>query len=246
MQEKYYNFIYNKEQNVIFAYVPKVACSNWKCVMRYLEGHKNYLDTKYAHNRKTSGLTYLDQVPNKAEILQDAGIKKFACVRDPYGRILSAYLNKIEERLPFQAQLETGDPFDLVVENIERFRTTTLEPSEFPKITFEVFLRWLEGADSPYTHDEHWASQSDLLCVTEVRFDFLGRFETLAADALTILEGMGCDLEFPSQKQIRFAPTSAQQKIAEYYTDNCRALVEKIFSSDFKSFEYSRQPQRSR
>lgn len=249
MGEQYYNFIYNAQKQVIFAYVPKVACSNWKCVMRYLEGHGNYLDTQYAHNRKTSGLTYLDQMANKAEILRDTRVKKFACVRDPYSRILSAYLNKIEERLPFLAASETVDPFNrvdpfnLVVGDIEKFRTATLAQSEFPKITFEVFLRWLKAGYSRYTEDEHWAAQSDLLCAAEVRFDIIGRFETLAADARSILEQMGCAIEFPSQKQIKFAPTSAQQKIAQYYTGNCRALVEKIFADDFKYFDYSLQLQ---
>ena len=239
MRQRYYNYIYNERQKVIFAYVPKVACSNWKCVMRYLEGHENYLDTKYAHDRETSGLTYLDQVPEREEILQDRRIKKFACIRDPYSRILSAYLNKIVERLPFSGPPETKDVFDLMVENIEQFRTATLDPTEFPEITFEVFLRWLATRYSHYTDDEHWRTQSDLLSLPQAQFDFLGRFETLATDAPAILDQIGCDIEFPSQKQIGFAPTGAQQQLDKYYTVSCRELVQVIYSKDFKRFGYS-------
>ena len=239
MQKEFYNFIYNEHQKVIFAYIPKVACSNWKCVMRYMEGHGNYLDTRFAHDRKIGGLTFLDQVPERMDILKDPKVRKFACVRDPYTRILSAYLNKVADRLPVSNTAETTDYFDLVVRNIEEFRSLVLDPVEFPEITFEVFLMWLDAEYSHFTNDEHWRRQTELLHLPPTEFDFLGRFETLSEDAANILDQMQCDIDFPTQNQIRFAPTHARQKAEIYYSATCRAFVDKMYSDDFNALGYA-------
>ena len=93
--QNFENFIWVKSRSLVFVYVPKVACTNWKCVMRYLEGYEDYLDSRKAHDRKLGGLTYLSQCEDRDRILADTNIPKFSFVRNPYTRILSAYLNKV-------------------------------------------------------------------------------------------------------------------------------------------------------
>ena len=46
MPPTYRNFIYNAERGFVFAYVPKVACTNWKSLLRYMAGHDDWLDNK--------------------------------------------------------------------------------------------------------------------------------------------------------------------------------------------------------
>jgi len=238
MQNRYYNFIYNNEKKVVFTYVPKVACSNWKGIMRYLEGYENYLDTTYAHNRKISGLTYLDQMPQKEDIIRDQTIRKLTCVRDPYSRALSAYLNKVESRMLAKSNPKTRDHFFPIFENVEEYRATTLDQSKHPEVSFEVFLMWLDAKYSHYTQDEHWRSQTELLCYDHVAYDFIGRFEKLSTDAQRILDKMGCDIGFPTQEEIRFSPMGTGTKMDEYYNERCFDLVEKIYSNDFANFSY--------
>lgn len=222
-----------------FAYVPKVACSNWKCIMRYLEGYENYLDTAFAHSRRLSGLRYINKEPEKLKILFDRQVKKFACVRDPYSRILSAYLNKVESRLLSGNNFPPEDFFLKIVSDIQDFWRDNLPTSEYPKISFEVFLLWIRDSNSYFTQDEHWRPQSELLCIDSVNFNFIGRFETLAVDAQHILSEMNCDIPFPSQKNIKFAPTNANAKIGDYYSPAAINILNEIYAPDFANLNYT-------
>ena len=236
----YRNFIYMKDQGFIFAYVPKVACTNWKSMLRYMAGHDDWLDNKLAHDKMNGGLRYLDLQGPDAALLSRADIKKYTMVRDPYTRVLSAYLNKIEQRLPVKSEGE-GDHFDKIVRDIDAFRRSVLKPDRYPSITFEVFLLWLRDSGSWFTKDEHWAPQVTLLRQPEVEFDIIGRFEDLEEDAPKILKAMGCRQQFPSQVELKFTPTGARSKVAKYFNDTTRKMSEQVFSKDFEIFGYCRE-----
>lgn len=237
----YKNFIYMEDRNFIFAYVPKVACTNWKSLLRYMAGVDDWLNTKLAHDKKNGGLRYLDlNEANDAALLKSDNIKKFAMIRDPYSRILSAYLNKIESRLPLTS--DTGnanhDYFRYVTFKIDEFRKTYLDLNSYPKITFEVFLLWLKCGKDWETSDEHWATQVKLLRYPQVQFDIIGRFENLNHDSTQILKQMGCSKAFPSQSDVKFAPTKASEKMADYYGDVERGLTADLFHADLSAFGY--------
>ncbi|WP_337660038.1 sulfotransferase family protein [Anderseniella sp. Alg231-50] len=233
------NFIYNEDSEIIFAYVPKVACTNWKSLLRYMAGHQDWLNQKLVHDKVAGGLRYLDLTGADADLLSCPNIRKYAMVRDPYSRVLSAYLNKVESRLAPRIEAPFEDHFHTVVRDIDAFRRKKLGARQFPRIDFEVFLRWLQQGGSVYTQDEHWTSQSVLLHQPEVSFDFIGRFENLAVDAARILKEIGCDREFPSQKDVGFAATGAQSKLDQYYNATTRQLVNDIFAKDFENFAYT-------
>lgn len=233
------NFIYNAQQGFVFAYVPKVACSNWKCVLRYLEGHDDYLNTKMAHDKSINGLTYLMDEDDPWAILGDPGIKKITFVRNPFSRCLSAYLNKIEFNLPkLDSDFSVEQIFLFATSKVEEFRCHSLGNDKFPKVTLEVFLRWLDEGPKWLTQNEHWKSQSELTLADQVSYDFVGRFENLQEDASQAMKMMGCDIEFPSQKDINFAPTSASSRLQEYYDEASEALVTRLFAPDFNHFGY--------
>ncbi len=104
MAKDYSNFIYDKTGGFIFAYVPKVACTNWKSLLRYMAGQADWLDSKLVHDKAGGGLHYLDLNGGDVDLLSDPGIPKYTMVRDPYSRVLSAYLNKVESRLPLKSK----------------------------------------------------------------------------------------------------------------------------------------------
>src|SRR5438105_12842917 len=72
------HFIYLEKQRFVFVHVPKVACTNWKALLRYISGFPDYLDTKLAHNKQKSGLVYLSNVVEWREILADPTIAKYS------------------------------------------------------------------------------------------------------------------------------------------------------------------------
>lgn len=235
----YKNFIFNQERGFIFVYVPKAACTNWKSLLRYMEGYDDWLDNKLAHDKVKGGLRYLALETEDADLLNEPGIRKFTMVRDPYSRILSAYINKLEERLPLKAEAPNEDYFYEVLRDIDKFRQDSLDIKIYPEINFEVFLRWLRDSGSWYTKDEHWAPQVTLLRYPDIQYDIIGRFENLQMDAPKLLSAMNCDQKFPSQKDVNFPPMSAQTKIDKYYNANCFKLVNEIYAEDFQAFSYN-------
>ena len=240
----YKTFIYDEARNFIFVYVPKVSCTNWKSILRYLAGFDNYLDSRLAHDKQNGGLRYLElNGPDAPDwgVVKDASVPKYAFVRDPYARVLSAYLNKVESRLPLPEEAEGEEYFLTVTRDIDRFRREALDVARYPQIDLTVFLKWLEDGTSRYVGDEHWQKQVVLLRWKKVEYDFVGRFENLAEEAPVLLEKMGCDIPFPSQKDVKFPPTNAVSKIDRYYTPESFALVSKLYAEDFDALGYERR-----
>ena len=83
---------------------------------------------------------------------------KFAFVRNPYSRTLSAYLDKVARDLPRS-------------EKIRRFAD---------------FIRDLERGK--LYSNAHWAPQSSLLLLPRDEYDFIGKTETLDHDLSTVLQ----------------------------------------------------------
>lgn len=238
-RKKYRNFIHAREQNFIFAFIPKVGCTNWKSILRYLAGQPNHLNARLAHDVKNSGLTYLDlEDPGDRALVADPSVPKYTFVRDPYSRVLSAYLNKVASRLPPGEPQENENHFITVARAIDRFRQRRLDTAVYPEVNFEVFLLWVRDAATPLRDDGHWRSQTLMLHWPEVSFDYVGRFERMAEDAPVLLDKMGCDIPFPSQKDIGFAPTHATRKLDIHYTPATYALVNSLYKDDFINLGY--------
>ena len=178
--KKYNNFILDKKSNVIFSFVPKVACTNWKSILRYSAGKNNYLDSNLAHDESKNGLCYIKD----EALLKNKHCKVITFVRNPYTRILSAYLNKIESRIPRLENIVNDSDFFLKVTNdIEEFRKSKLNNNKYPEISFEVFLFWLIQGKSPYVHDAHFINQSILTNFKNLNYEFVGRFENFIEDS---------------------------------------------------------------
>jgi chondroitin 4-sulfotransferase 11/chondroitin 4-sulfotransferase 13/dermatan 4-sulfotransferase 1 len=231
------NFIFLQKFNIVFAYIPKVACPNWKCILRYLEGYSDYLNPKTAHDRKLSGLKFLSNISNGQDCLKDSKILKYTCVRNPYTRILSAYLNKVKPFGYDEVKIKQQPYFHNIFVQIDSFRKASL--TEYQDVSFSCFLRWLELSEDPLTRNEHWVPQTSIIGQGEVVFDFIGRFENLQIDAPILLARMGCDIEFPSQKAIKLPPTRANELLDSYYSKNDYELVNRLYASDFQYLGYN-------
>ena len=207
--------------------------------MRYLAGFPDYLDNRLAHDKVNGGLRYLDLSGTDLALLSDRGISKYTFVRDPYSRALSGYLNKVHSNLPLRDGA-ADNHWIKTTRNIEEFRASTLNHADYPNVSIEVFLLWLRDSKSHYRNDEHWQKQSVLLRWPTVKFDFVGRFEQINADSEILLKMMGADLDFPTQKDVKFASSGANLKMKEFATPSYCELIEEIFSEDFVNFNYPR------
>jgi hypothetical protein len=146
----------------------------------------------------------------------------FAVVRNPYTRILSAYLDKLGSgfRAPGAAfRFQAGLP-------------------QRAKVTFETFVRSVSKS-LPYEDDRHWAPQTDNLLSGAFRIDCLGSVENMPG----LLRRLGDEIGIvrPDPSRSRHA-TGAVNKVAEYFTPELRDLVVEKYSEDFAFFGYSDDP----
>lgn len=235
----FFNFIYMEKQNFIFAYNPKVACTNWKSIMRYLNDSDDYFNSALAHDREKSGLKFLSDFENPEIYLKNSNIPKYAFVRNPYSRVLSAYLNKIEPYVTAKRSKDEDNTYFYKVYNeIDAYRVNNLPQQK--AVNFYCFLSWLSNVNDFHTANEHWRPQVELLRVESIDYDYIGKLENINLDAPILLKKMGCDISFPSQKDVKFAPTNAKEKLNKYYTAVEISLVDKIYRDDFFRFSYNK------
>ncbi len=230
------NFIYSKKSNVIFAYIPKVACTNWKCILRYLDGHDDYLNTSLAHDRNRSELLYVSRLPNGIDLLNDPSVAKLTCVRNPYSRILSAYLNKVKPFAIDNAQPGRDPYFYEIFKRMDEFRIKYRPESEH--VDFSCFLAWIEFSNDPLVDNEHWIPQTEILGKNEYVFNYIGRIENLSKDAPIILDWLKCDIPFPTHQAVNFPPTKANEAINIYYSAKEKKQVQHIYKNDFSYLQY--------
>lgn len=231
---KYENAIYVENKNFIFLYIPKVACTNWKSIFRYMQGEIDYLNPQKAHSRTESGLVFLSSLKNKKDLLRDDKIKKYTFIRNPFTRILSAYLNKCSEEAYNQ-------PYFKAIQDELRFYQKNILKSNLAstRIEFFTFLHWLKYSDSEYINNEHWIPQIDIIGEDLLIYNYVGRFENLAIDSQIILDAVDCKILFPTQEEVNFMPTNASDKILNYYRQKEINLVLDIFQKDFELLGYS-------
>ncbi|XP_015251942.1 PREDICTED: carbohydrate sulfotransferase 12-like [Cyprinodon variegatus] len=93
----YDHFIVEERQKIIYCFIPKVACSNWKRVMFVLKKGEPYddpasIDPINVHRiSKLQNLTQFNSTERKNRLMN---YTKFMFVRDPFVRLISAYRSK--------------------------------------------------------------------------------------------------------------------------------------------------------
>ncbi|KAJ8903886.1 hypothetical protein NDN08_000419 [Rhodosorus marinus] len=227
--------IVSEKHKFIFCPVPKVANSNWKYLIRKIEGAKDYMDLTLAHDQDTSGLRYLsDYSPEEVEyLLYKSGYHKFVFVRDPYTRLLSAYMDKLVNKY------ESKEEYRIWLGKLYDWKH--VRESDFindARPSFQAFVDELLKQD-PDRMNEHWMPQAYVCGFGEVPYDFVGRFENIERDASRVLQKIGAqDEDFPSQEQIGFAATGSSQLVDEFYTLDIMLKARILYDVDFTILGY--------
>ncbi|XP_029949848.1 carbohydrate sulfotransferase 12-like [Salarias fasciatus] len=252
------HFIVDDKHQIIYCYVPKVACSNWKRMMMILSesqispsSGKPYTDpveipTNIVHN----GSNYLtfDKFPSIYGSLSHhlMAVKlqkytKFLFVRDPFVRLISAFRNKFGK--PNQVFYKR---FGSVI--LRRYGGVSYLPDTAKeafaaglKPTFQQFITYLLDPQTERRElfNEHWRQIYRLCHPCQVKYDFIGRLETLDTDAEQVLKLMKVDnlLHFPSAYQ-NLTVVSWVRDWFEQIPFEARRKLYKLYEPDFKLFGY--------
>ncbi|MEZ4732260.1 MAG: sulfotransferase family 2 domain-containing protein [Caldilineaceae bacterium] len=121
------------------------------------------------------------------------------------------------------------------------------------RLISEIFCRWMnpwfgdlsldarirracEQASTPTGIANHLRLQHDFVHVNGLQMDFVGRFETLAADFGQICRILGVTAQLPHHN------ISAHWPYPEYYDDESKALVAATYQRDIAAFQYEFEP----
>ena len=143
-----------------------------------------------------------------AEVLAD--YLSFSWVRNPWGRMVSIYCNQDPDML--QKALDEGIPLK--------------------GLSFPDFL----DASQDFQH-VHLLDQASFILNPQgaVAVDFIGRFESFAADFVRLCE---C-LQMPLSLNLPHRNASAHKPYREYYSDKTRAQVARRYCRDMDLFSYT-------
>lgn len=154
-------------------------------------------------------------------VAEAAGISRLdflVVVRNPYSRVLSAFLDKFR--------------FD---HYRQRFGAFELTPSGFG-----TFLNWLDAGG--LGKNGHWDLQTKLMLLPAERYDRVIRFENLKQEMTEFLRAKHIDATDEILTGLHPADlnkkTGADGQMAQYYSPARRDLVAKLYRKDFESLGY--------
>ena len=233
------NIIVDEKSRILFCYIPKSACTQWKTVMANISLEENKFKNimAYLSRRETSyrfhsarNYNFLTAYPlDKAKRMLKSYFK-FVFVREPFERLLSAYLDKFLGR-------DIGFHKNYGRNIIKKYR-----PGGNPEdknVTFDEFLNYVINIGNGYWN-EHWQTYDKLCHPCAVKYDFIGKFENLKEEAAHVLEISGLsrktNVSFP---EVRKSSTSS--KIPFFYPQIPRERLFKViqlFGGDSEMFRY--------
>ncbi|XP_018410947.1 PREDICTED: carbohydrate sulfotransferase 12 [Nanorana parkeri] len=251
------HLIVDDRHGVIYCYVPKVACTNWKRVMIVLS--ESLLDKKGVpyqdpllipredvHN-SSSHLTFnkfwrrYGKFSRHMMKIKLKKYTKFIFVRDPFVRLISAFRSKFE--------LENEDFYrSFAIPILTRFSNRSSVPTSAgeafslgTKPSFSQFIQYLLDArtEEQQPFNEHWRQIYRLCHPCQINYDFIGKLETLDEDAPQLLRQLNIDslFQFPPSYRNRTASSWEEDWFSKIPLE-WRQKLYKLYEPDFVLFGY--------
>lgn len=163
-----------------------------------------------------------------AQALTPSGLSQkyflFTFVRNPYSRILSAYLDKI-------ANLER-EAYAAKRRNILKFSDAD------GGLSFAAFIRYLEQRG--LYENPHWAPQTAMLPVAVEKIHFVGRVENLDDDLGFVVNRLFGAVAYQGPIIREINRTHSAHKMAQYYDRDLSERVYGLYKADFDAFAYAK------
>ncbi|XP_022192121.1 carbohydrate sulfotransferase 11 isoform X1 [Nilaparvata lugens] len=232
------HIIVDLNHRLLYCYVPKVACTNWKRVLMILTGLANTSDAlsipaHLAHRRGMFLTLNNFTVPEIKYMLST--YRKFLFVRHPFERLLSAYRNKFDQNHVRSSYFQSR--FGRYIIKNYRINASKMSLEKGDDVTFVEFAAYLTGPEN-VTFNEHWKPISDLCRPCLLKYDFIGKYETLYPDSEYLLQLSGIlSSTFPHLTK----PSTTSAQLRSYFSmlsQNVITQLYNIYFLDFKIFNY--------
>ncbi|XP_044038232.1 carbohydrate sulfotransferase 11-like isoform X1 [Siniperca chuatsi] len=235
--------IVDDQHGLLYCYVPKVACTNWKRVLMVLTGVAGSLRDPLAipanEAHVPGNLRTLSEYSTSQINQRLRSYLKFVFVREPFERLVSAYRNK------FTRSYNTAFHKRYGTKIVRRHRPDP-QPEALERgndVSFEEFVYYLVDPatqrEEPF--NEHWERVHSLCHPCLIHYDVVGKYETLEQDSRYVLQLAGVEdqVSFPtSSKSTRTTADMAAQffhNISPFY----QKKLYNLYRMDFLLFNYS-------
>ncbi|KAF6715879.1 Carbohydrate sulfotransferase 12 [Oryzias melastigma] len=240
------NFVVDDKNGIIYCYIPKVACTNWKRTLIALRHDEPYPDPmSFEHNwvHRFDRFQLLRQFPLAERKAKLKHYTKFLFVRDPFVRLISAYRDKMQHYDQYfyqgyvRAILQLYKKQYNLPTNVTLARKTGVQPSFYNFIQYIVDPRTERNA--PF--EPHWRQMFRLCHPCLVNYDFVGHQETLQEDAQELLKMLKLedDIKFPPSYENMTSADSVKDWFQNVPLKDRRKLY-KLYEKDFQLFGYRR------
>ena len=224
---KAFNFSVNISEKFNYMYVetPKVACTALKVLLHRLELNdvdRTIVRPGFIHQPGNSPLKSPSEIEDFDGRMHE--FFSFCFVRNPYTRLLSAYLEKI---------VRNKKPKEKIL------KAMSIDPGNIEtEVSFEDFVRVVVEQNVEQM-DKHWRSQVDQTYQSSIDYDFVGKLESLTEDLATVMNVLQIEeYKIFLHERGGVHETNATDIVAEYYTREIKTLVYKKFEADFDTFDY--------
>ena len=260
----------DEKHRVIFCHIAKVGCTSWKWLLIVLQGwynisHPEILGWKM-HLEKVlmkHGLKPLDHYKSDEIVYRLQHYKKVMAVRNPVGRIISAFNDKL---VPYIDPMEKGGAKcefcqvfgkaiikqtrhssnkaslnNSYVSNLprEELPITGTSRSHYigPTVSLGEFIQYITSKSG--SSNRHWRPFYDMCNPCGVDYDYIVKMETLARDTHVLLPLIfNTTVEFPRTNQIvgrMLINGATNSDIPEKLRNN----IETWFGPDMELFDYT-------
>lgn len=217
----------SEKHSLLFVENPKVASTSiLKELQKFEIGEldKAPINTHDRNNSPFPRMSSLD-TEIQCKMLFSDEIFRSTFVRNPYSRLLSAYLSKIDNSLRPKAEI-LG-----IINGVPKKEITDLTQ----KVSFEEFVEVVCSMDVN-NMDPHWKPQVDQTLHGLIDYNFIGRFENLNEDYESMCNQVfGTHSSSLTQSKNK---TGSASKLLEMYSDNVVKMVHTTFAKDFEVFGY--------
>ncbi|XP_071483693.1 carbohydrate sulfotransferase 11-like [Diadema antillarum] len=232
------------KQKLVYCFIPKVGCTNWKSVMLVLDGANQSLSDlqlkEIHYEGKGTHLRDLTQYSRADRTRILTTYKKFMYVRHPFVRLLSAYKNKFEDVMKYPVDRDLSKVANKIIK-LCRDNVTREDLSAKDKhVSWREFTFFLTSPGGP-SSNEHFNFMHRLCDPCTVKYDFIGKLETVAEDAPYMLRQLGVEsnVTYPSRDNFHETNSSAvfNKALRKLSNDTISKLLQ-VYAHDFGMFGY--------
>jgi len=227
LREFNYQVNISLKHKYVYLEVAKAACSTIKKrLIDYEVAPLSYGDRKIHTDNFSSPFVKPFQLDSTAlqHILFSGEFYRFSFVRNPYARVLSAYLDKIVQHKPQVRKvlriLGLPDDDDAVAGT---------------DLTFEQFVESIENTPLK-SLDHHWRPQYLQLMHPLLKLDFIGKVESFEDDWSEVASRIG--LSGDAGENVLWHQTGARKKFKQYYNFGLQERVRIVYRKDFEIYGY--------